>query len=272
MFAKFVLITLAAMAIVACSDSAKPPGSAQGGACGLDNGAAGTSGAASPTGDQTLIVPDGLAVTPRPGINSVFSVSALTLQSGPNGAELYAAVRNDGCDLACNASFSVELRDKDDQVLGTGISGLSVRRFYEFTDGSGTIAGCVAGGDVTKVAITSLALDNPLEDVKSVVYQSNYWGDLKIAPVAGVSLRNVRTVSREGGTAYSGTLVNGLDTPLTHPTAAIFPTNAVGRPLAVAYAGSDTALALPPGGTWDFETSTVSDPGVGYDAYPMGGP
>jgi hypothetical protein len=29
---------------------------------------------------------------------------------------------------------------------------------------------------------------------------------------------------------------------------------------------------LPPGGSWSFETSTVSEPGVAQAAYPAGGP
>jgi len=29
---------------------------------------------------------------------------------------------------------------------------------------------------------------------------------------------------------------------------------------------------LQPCGTWNFETSAVSETGVAYDAYPMGGP
>jgi hypothetical protein len=63
--------------------------------------------------------------------------------------------------------------------------------------------------------------------------------------------------------------VNGLDQPLSNPTVAIYPLNDVGRPLGVAY-GSAT-LDIAPGGTWNFETNTTSDAGVGFDAYPLGG-
>jgi hypothetical protein len=222
------------------------------------------------TGGNTLFVPEGIEVTARPGLNSVFNVFALTLQPGPNGAELYAAVRNDGDVLACNASFSVELRDKDDQVLGAGVSGLMSRHFYRLSDGSGTIAGCVAPGEVTKVAIQSLSLDAPIGDVQRAVYQSNYWANLGVVAIEGVSLTGVETVTRSTAVAYTGALFNGLDTTLSDPTVAVYPVNAVGRPLGVAYAGS--SLVLQPCGSWDFETSAVNQTGVGYDAYPMGGP
>jgi hypothetical protein len=216
------------------------------------------------------IAPAGLVVTPRPGINSVFKVVALTLLSGANGPELYASVKNDGDLVACNASFAVDLHDQDDQVVGSGVSGLMVRRFYRLTDGSGNVAGCVAPGDVTKVAITNLSLDPPSANVRSVVYQSNYWGNLPIEAIDGVSLTGVASVTLGAGVAYTGTLVNGLDMELSNPTVAVFPLNTAGRPLGVAYGGS--SVVLPPAGTWAFETSTVTDAGVGFDAYPMGGP
>jgi hypothetical protein len=269
MFAKFFLI-LAALCVVACSDGTEP-GATQ---CAANtprvSGATGESGGAAGAANDALIVPQGLAVTPRPGINSVFNVFALTLRATANGAELYAAIRNDGDVLACNASFSVELRDKDDLTVGTGVSGLMSTHFYRFKDGSNTLAGCVAGGDMTMVAIKGMALDTPIEAVVSAVYQSNYWGNLDLAPIDGVGLTGVQSVTRGSGVAYTGTLVNALDVELSNPTLAVFPRNAVGRPLDVAYGSSSVVLS--PCGTWDFETSTVSEAGVGFDGYAMGGP
>jgi hypothetical protein len=171
--------------------------------------------------------------------------------------------------LGCNTSFSAELRDQDDQVLATNISGLMVRHFYQFNDGSGTIAGCVPPGDVTMVVIPNLTPDPPTAEVHSVVYQSNYWGNLDVSPIAGVSLKDVQSVTRSVGVAYTGTLVNGLDMELASPTVAVLSLNSLGRPLNVAYGASTAVLA--PGGTWDFETSTVEQSGVAFDAYPLGG-
>jgi len=283
MHAKFSLF-LAILFVVGCSGSVKQGGAGSaGGPSAVDfNSSLGAGGAVEVSGDagaptfggdtsgDALFVPTGMHVTPRPGINSVFNVISLTLRATPSGAELFAAVRNDGDILACNASFSVELRDKDDQTLAAGISGLMARRFYRFTDGSGTIAGCVAPGDVTMVAIVSLSLDSPMADVRSVVYQSNYWGNLDVVAIPGINLSDVQAVNRGDGVAYTGSLVNGLDKDLSGPTVAVFPLNALGRPLEVAYGGSSVVLA--PGAAWDFETSTVGDAGEGFDAYPMGGP
>jgi len=270
LFAKS-LLTLAALLGVACSGSEKP-GSPSGVAGSVSvSGGAGMGGGAGETSSDSMIIPAGITVAPRPGINSVFNVIALTLRPVADGAELYAAIRNDGDIQACNASFSVELHDKDDQVIGNGISGLMVRHFYEFTDGSGTVEVCVEPGEVTMVAITSVFLDGSLADVHSVVYQSNYWAYLAAVEIPGVTLMGVKPVARSGGVAYTGTLLNGLDMALTGPTVAIFPVNAFGRPLGVAYGGA-SSVVLPPGGTWDFETAAVGDAGVGFNAYPMGGP
>jgi len=263
----------AALFIVACSND-EPSDAAHCSADGVRvSGIVATGGEAGDTAaNRSLFFPANLSVTPRPGINSVFNVIALTLLPSTGGADVYAAVRNDGAILACNASFSVELHDKDDQIVGSSISGLVTRGFYRFTDGSGTVAGCVAPGELTMIAIREIALYAPFENVLSAVYQSNYWGDLKVTPTDGVSLTNVKPVSRSAGIAYTGELVNGLDTELSSPTVAVFPLNAVGRPLSVAYGA--TSGVLTPCGKWEFETSAVSEPqaGVAFDAYPMGGP
>jgi hypothetical protein len=264
------LLTLAASFAIACSDGEQTDAAHCGPAGPRVSGVAGANGLGGGTGDDSLIVPAGLAVTARPGINSVFNVTALTLRPGPNGVDLYAAVRNDGDIVACNASFSVELRDKDDQNVAVGVSGLMSSRYYRFRDGSEGILGCVAPADVTMVGIRSMALDTPLEAVVNVVYQSNYWGNLDLVAIDGVSLASVQAVSRSPGVAYTGTLVNGLDVELSSPTVAVFPLNAVGRPLGAAYGGS--SVVLPACGTWDFETTPINEAGVSFAAYPMGGP
>jgi len=254
MLAKSVLI-LAALHAVACSGSDAP---------------------STPVvqGDTRLFVPETVSASQRIGNNSAFTVTALSLLPGSDGLDLYAAVKNAGEAVACNTSFSIELRDKDDQVVAAGVNGLLARRFYRFADDAGppagTVAGCLAPGDLSKVAIKGLSLDPPNADVRSVVYYTNSWSNLDLVAIAGVSLTGVSAVTRANGVAYEGSLINGLDTTLSNPTVAVYPINAVGRPLGVAYGGS--AIELSPGGDWDFETNTVTDPGVGFDAYPMGGP
>ena len=254
MLAKFVFI-VAALLAVACSgsDAASTP--------------------AAP-GDARLFVPESVSASQRVGNNSAFNVTAFSLLPGSDGLDLYATVKNAGDAIACNTSFSIELRDKDDQVVAAGVNGLMARRFYRFAEDAGplagTVAGCLAPGDLSKVAVKGLSLDPPNADVRSVVYYTNSWANLDLVAIEGVSLAGVSAVAQTNGVAYQGSLINGLDTTLSNPTVAVYPVNAVGRPLGVAYGGS--TLELSPGGNWNFETNTVTDPGVGFDAYPMGGP
>jgi hypothetical protein len=214
-------------------------------------------------------VPEGVAVAPLPGGNGVFNVTALTLRESASGPELYVAARNDGDEPACSPSFSVELLDESEQSLGTGITGLLVRRFFRTTDGSGTLAACAAPGDVTLAAITGLPSDLPIERVRRVVYHCNYWV-LDVTAIGGISISDVRSVPRSGGVAYTGTLFNGFDVPLSAPAVSVFPLNRVGRPLGVARGNGGRELA--PGGSWDFETDVVTEAGVDQAAYPAHGP
>ncbi|HEY3495946.1 MAG TPA: hypothetical protein VGK73_14710 [Polyangiaceae bacterium] len=59
--------------------------------------------------------------------------------------------------------------------------------------------------------------------------------------------------------------MNEFEAELRAPTVMVFPVNRVGRPLGAASSG--TGAALPAGGTWSFETSTVDDPGVDAVAF-----
>ena len=249
MLAKFVSILAGSLLALACSGS-------------------------DTQGDTRPFVPEGVSASQRVGNNSAFNVTALSLLPGTDGLDLYAALKNDGDAIACNTSFSVELRDSEDQVVAAGVNGLMSRRFYRFSEDAGplagTVAGCLAPGDLTKVAVKGLSLDPPGAVVRSVVYYTNSWSNLDLVAIEGVSLSGVSAVARTGGVAYEGSLVNGLDTVLENPTVAVYPVNAVGRPLGVAYGGR--AIELAPGGNWDFETNPVTDAGVGFDAYPMGGP
>lgn len=218
--------------------------------------------------DGALIVPEGIAVAPLPGGNGVFDVTALTLRQGSSGTELYVAAKNDGDKPACSPSFSVDLLDANEQSLGAGVTGLLVRRFFRRTDDSGAVAACVAPGDVTMAAITDLPADI-VGDVGRVVYRCNYWV-LDVTEIEGISISETRSVARGAGTAYRGTLVDGFDVPLSDPAVAIFPLNRAGRPLGVARGSSSIEVA--PGGRWEFETDTVSEPGVDQAAYPAHGP
>ena len=133
---------------------------------------------------------------PRPGGNGVFNVTALTLRQLPSGSELYAAVRNDGDTPACSPAFSIEIFDKTEQMVAVDVSGLLVHRFYRLTDGSDTIAACVAPGEVSMVALKSLPSDLGLEGAVTRLHL-NYWV-LDVAPTAA-SASPPATSDRGGG-------------------------------------------------------------------------
>jgi hypothetical protein len=222
-------------------------------------------GAALGPGDDALIVPEDLTVIALPGGNGVLDVTALTLQKGPSNTELYVALKNDGDIPACHAAVSVELFDRSDQSLAAGISGLLTTHFYRLTDGSETIAACVAPGDVTMAAITDLPADLVLEDVGSVVYRCPYFA-LDVAPIAGLDVTSVASIAGDRGTSYTGTLFNGFDLAVTNPSVTVFPVNRVGRPLGVAIASG--SVELMPGGNWPFTTNNVDAHAADQAAYP----
>jgi hypothetical protein len=218
--------------------------------------------------DDSLIAPEGLEVTPHASGCGKLSLSALTLREGPSNTELYAALKNDGATPACSPAFSVNVIDKAEQSLAMGVGGLLVRHFYELANGSGTIAACVAPGDVTMIAISDLPADIALADVGRVEYWCNFWA-LEVVPIAGFSIGEVQTIARDAGVAYTGELANGFDVPVSEPSVAVFPLNRVGRPLGVAFGRGSSEL--PPGGSWSFETDVVGEAGVAQAAYPAGG-
>jgi hypothetical protein len=256
--AKRFLIPAAALLTLACSTQEDDADS---------GGASGTGGLGADTGDDALIVPEGLTVTALAGGNGVLDLIALTLRKGPSSTEVYAALRNDGDVPACSAAVSVELYDKTEQSLAVGIGGLLTPHFYRLTDGSGTIAACVGPGDVTMAAVSDLPSDIVIEDVGYVVYRCPYFA-LDVVPIEGLIIRQVKSVPGSAGTAYTGTLVNGLDLVVSNPSVTVFPVNRVGRPLGVA-TGNGTVDILP-GGSWAFETNSVRAAGVDHFAYPAG--
>jgi hypothetical protein len=284
-----VLVVLAAAALVplgcasasgnaaagTAGSSGGPAGAAAGGRAGR-SGAAGAAGASQLGGagaggaqeDQdALIVPAALRVSLEEGGAGVLDLFALTLQNGPDGLELYAALKNEGDVPACDAALKVQFFDAFGQPLGSWIAGLHTAHFYRYTlpDGSTTIAACASPGDVTMAAIPTMATDLPLGDVASVVYYYSYFA-LDAVAVDGLVVSAVNSVATDGGVRYAGTVTNQLDVPVTNPAVTVFPLNHVGRPLGVITAGDDSQLS--PGGSWTFQTAPVTTAAVDYAAYP----
>jgi hypothetical protein len=199
----------------------------------------------------------------------VLSLVALTLEQGPSALRLFAALRNDGATVACSPAFSVELLDREEQSLATSVGGLLVRDLYRLSSDPSMLAGCAPPGAVAMVALEDWPKELALTDVGHAIYWLNYWV-LDVTPVAGLDIEEVTREEREGGVAYAGALVNALDVPLDQPSVAIFPVDALGRPLGVASARASEPLAAR--GRWSFHTSVVGDAGVDFAAYPASGP
>jgi hypothetical protein len=222
-------------------------------------------GTAGGTADDALFVPEGLNVVPLAGGNGVLNVTAFTLVKGPTNTEIYAALRNDGAVHACSAAFGVELFDGAEQSLGAGIGGLLAKRFFRLADGSGNLAACVGPGDVTMAAIMDLPADIVIENVGTVVYRCPYF-ELEVTPIPGLTVMEMEGSSENGGTVYTGTVVNELEVAVTNPGITVFPLNGAGRPLGAA-TGSEN-VEIPPGGSWEFQTGVVNAVGVDAAAYP----
>jgi hypothetical protein len=274
-FASRFVIAAAALFPLACSNDGEGDAAGSGGlrsgtgTSGMGGGGttSGAGGLGGLSGPDAPIVPEGLVVTALPGGNGVLDVIAFTLRRGPNGAEIYAAVKNTGEMHACSAALSVEIYDKADQSLAAGIGGLLTQHFFQLEDGSDAIAACLGPGDVSMVTITDLPSDVEVEDVATVVYRCPYFA-LAVRPIAGLSVRDVKTMAGSAGTAYTGTVVNGFDVSVSDPEVRVFPVNRARRPLGMA-SGSGT-IEIPPGGSWVFETNVIDAVGIDYAAYAAG--
>jgi hypothetical protein len=218
--------------------------------------------ACSSSPPEPAIVPEELRVMALPGGNGVLEVSALTLRKAETRTELLAALRNTGQQPACHAAFAVELFDAADQSLAAGITGLLSQHFYRRTDGSETIAACIAPGERTLAAITDLPSELAVQDVRSIVYRTPYFA-LDVEPIAGLRVEQL-----EAGLTYKGVLKNALHVGVDKPSVTIFPINRVGRPLGVVLSTSDGHL--PPGGEWAFETTPLATPADDFLAFPAG--
>ncbi len=221
----------------------------------------------SPSAGDALIFPPGLDVELEPGGDGVLTLYALTLRDGPDGLELYAALKNTGDVPACDAALKVTVYDQDNQPLGNFINGLDTLHLYAYAlpDGSTTMAACASPGDVTMTNISTMAADIRAADVGQVVYYYSYFA-LDAVLVDGLEVTGLTAAPAASGTAYTGTVVNHLDAAVSDPSIRVFPLNRAGRPLGLAGAGDSSQV--PAGGSWRFQTSATDMPGVDYAAFP----
>jgi hypothetical protein len=254
------------------SDSGGAPGSAGAlGGGGASGGAAGQGGTgaidAAVDGDDRLFVPEGLPNTNESGQDIGLALVAFTLVPGASGPSFYAAVQNVSSAPLCQAGMMLSFYDTAGELVGSGASVLLSGRFYELSDGSGTIISCVAPGQIAMTGETALPDTIALDQLGSLQHLFPSF-NVGVTAVGGLTVTGVEAVASGQGTAYTGTVVNGLGSTLSGPSVAIFPVNRVGRPLGMATAS--TTDDLPPGATWTFQTDAVDDPGVDQVAYATG--
>ena len=238
-----VLTALACHALACSSDGqgGRAPASVGGGAADADADAP--------------IVPTGLTVLALSGGNGVLDLIALTLRQGERGIEVYAALRNHGDIPACHALLSLELYDNEQASLAVGTGGLPSAHFYRLDDGSGTLAVCVAPGEVTLAAITDFPQEISSDAVGYIVYRCPYFA-LSVVPTEGLSVSGLKREATSSSTIYTGTFVNGLDVTVKEPSVVVFPLSRSGRPLGAVTSGA--SFEIPPGRNWAFEVSASS--------------
>jgi hypothetical protein len=191
---------------------------------------------------------------------------AFTLVQKPQGAELFAAVRNDGDTPACQPGMTVELYDKAGQHVTSAAAVLQTDRFYRSSDG--TVIACVAPGQISMAAATPLPSSVVVDDLGSLQHLFPAFTVPDIVPTAGLRVSGVAQLATDTGGAYAGKLDNGLATPVTGAKAMVFPVNRVHRPLGLAL--SSPGIDLPAGAEASFRTDGVDDTGSGYLAFPAG--
>jgi len=248
------IIALASSLLAACS------GGGGGGLAG-HGGGAGAGGSGGVGGDHRLFVPEGLANTNKDGADMGLVLVASTLVPGTTGPALYAAVRNDYTTPVCNGGLITYFLDEAGYVFFPDAAGLEGGGLYQLTDGTGTIVTCIAPGEIAMAASPDLPADTVVIDqIGSLQHQMPAFVFDALVPIGRLAVSDVHVVTTASGSAFAGTMTNGLATTVTSPSVSVFPLNAVGRPLGVATAGATTAV--PAGGTWTFETTAVADPGV----------
>ena len=199
-------------------------------------GAGGAGGMAGAAGDDRLFVPDGVPNTPREGeVGVTLKLVASTLVQGPAGLEYYAAVRNDGTAPSCNAGMITDFIDKAGQTVASVGTALRSKQLYRLD--ATTILSCVDPGQIGMTDSTYLPAEIVLGELGRLTHTFPTFGGFDgIVPLTGLTVGQVGTVAKAGGSAYTGTFTNGLDVTASAPTVAIFPLNRVGRPLGMATA------------------------------------
>jgi hypothetical protein len=194
------------------------------------------------------------------------TVVASTLVQEAAAPAIYVAVRNDGEAPACNVGMMMDFLDPVGYVVTSVGAGVWSKQYYRLDPD--VILNCIDPGEIG-MAAAALPADLVIAELGSLRHSFPGFILQDIVHLEGLTVSGVKTVKTGAGTAYTGKLTNGFDVAVSAPTAAIFPVNRVGRPLGMVTSSAATG-DLTPGGSLTFETSPVTDPGAGYQAYAGG--
>jgi hypothetical protein len=220
---------------------------------------------AVPAGEP-LFVPESLSNTELDGDGGLRLV-AFTLEARATGLALFAAIRNDGDTPACDPGMMTHFIDRSEQLVASAGARLHGGRLYRVGSEPNVVVSCVDPGQLAMAASTDLPESLVLDELGYLQHTFPAFTVEHLAPVEGdITVGGVETISSDAGSVYTGTLQNGLDTPVSEPRVAIFPLSRAGRPLDMAT--SSASVTIPPGGAWPFETTSVVEPGVARVAYP----
>jgi hypothetical protein len=220
------------------------------------------SGNSEPSAEAERFVPSNLPNTLRAGdAPSGLTLIAFTLLQNGARAELYAAVKNQGPTPACEAGMLTDFFDKAGQLVSSVGSVLLSRQFYQLS--SGELIACIDPGQIAMSASTSESI--AVAELGSLQHAFPAFTVDSIAPVAGLSVRDVKAFATGAGRAYAGTVNNESQLTASMPQITVFPVNRVGRPLGAATSNASTRIA--PGGTWAFETDAIDSLGVDFAAF-----
>jgi hypothetical protein len=179
-------------------------------------------------------------------------------------------VRNEGETTACDAAVTFEFFDKAEQSVAAWVGGLYSGQLYRQSDGSGAIIACIDPGELAMIGSTDLPASVVIDELGYVLYRFTYFGrdilPFEVVRVDTITVSQLESISSGSGSAFRGTLENGLDVAVENPGVTIFPLNSGGRPLGMAT--NSGLVEIPPGGTWTFETTPVAEPGVNHAVYP----
>jgi len=230
--------------------------------CGDAQGGGHTSGG---VGGGDLFSPEGIELHPPPIEMPGLTMFAYTMLEGPEGLELYVALRNDAETPACGPSISVDLYDDAEQSLASSVIGVIGGSPYQVVDLPDTYSACVPPGQIAMAALTDWPDDVSLDAVGHLAYRCPYF-EIAVTPVGEFLLSDVARESTAAGDVYRGTFTNQLAITVDAPQVVIFPVAESGRPLGML--SVQGTVTLTPADSWVFESAPTDVTGDDFEIFP----